>query len=73
MRTNGQKKKEKIKQPEVRSLKVQFKTRFNTNSNKDVPEIRLCGNWLEKLGFHYGKKISVTTREKLLVIRLHPD
>jgi hypothetical protein len=51
MRTSKQKKKEKIKGPEVRSLKVQFKTRFNMNSNKDVPQITLCGNWLEKLGF----------------------
>lgn len=73
MRTNGQKKKEKVKVPEVRSLKVQFKTRFNANSNKDVPEIRLCGNWLEKLGFHHGKNVSVTTMKELLIIKLQAD
>jgi hypothetical protein len=73
MRTNEQKKKEKIKRSEVRNLKVQFKTRFNANSNKDVPEIRLCGNWLEKLGFHYGKKVSVTTMKELLIIKLQSE
>jgi hypothetical protein len=73
MRTNEEKKKEKVKVSEVGTSKAQFKTRCNTNSNKDVPEIRLCGNWLEKLGFYYGKKVSVTTRKKVLIIKLQAD
>ena len=73
MRTNKQKKKEEIKDPEIRNLKVQFKTRFNRCSTKDVPEIKLCGNWLEQLGFHYGKRIAVKSVHGLLEIRLKPD
>ena len=38
-------------------------------SNKEVPELRLVGNWFRELGFDIGDKVSITTREKLLIIQ----
>ena len=57
------------KRPEVRSLKIQPHFRFNREETKQVPEIKLCGNWLEKLGFLPEQRVSVTTMEGLLIIR----
>ena len=51
-------------------MKIQPKTRFNRYSQIDVPEIKLCGNWLEKLGFVHGQRVLITTMDRLLVIRL---
>ena len=61
------------KRPEIRSLKIQPKTRFNRYSQRDVPEIKLCGNWLEKLGFVQGQRVLITTMDRLLVIRLEEE
>lgn len=66
MRTN---KRQTIRRPDVRSLKIQPKRRFNKYSKKDVPEIKLCGNWLEKLGFEFGERVVVTAMPNLLIIR----
>ncbi len=38
-------------------------------TNKAVPELRLVGVWFEKLGFNIGDRVSITAREKLLVIQ----
>jgi hypothetical protein len=57
------------KRPDVRSLKIQPKTRFNNNSNKHVPEIKLCGNWLQSAGFEMGERVTVTAMPELLIIR----
>lgn len=65
MRTNER----KNKKPDVRSLKIQPKTKFNRYSQKDVPEIKLCGNWLQELGFEYGARVTVTSMPNLLIIR----
>ena len=73
MRINKVEKKPAIRKAEVRSLKIQPKFRVNTDSNKEVPEIKLCGNWLEKLGFVHGRRVLVTTMNELLVIRLQPE
>ena len=73
MRSNKVGKKSAIRRPEVRSLKIQPKFRVNADSNKDVPEIKLCGNWLENLGFVHGRRVLVTTMNELLVIRLQPE
>lgn len=59
----------KLKRPSVRSLKIQPKTRFNKYSQKDVPEIKLCGAWLEQLGFQWGERVMVTSMPNLLIIR----
>ena len=59
-----------IRPPEVRSLKIQPKFRKNVYETVDVPEIRFSGNWLEKLGFTKGKRVTITTMEGLLILRL---
>ncbi|MEX6690897.1 SymE family type I addiction module toxin [Danxiaibacter flavus] len=64
------KKKKVSKRPEVRSLKIQPDIRFNECSQTTVPVIRLSGVWLDKLGFAPEKRVTVTTMNKLLIIRL---
>lgn len=63
-------KKKASKRPEVRSLKIQPDIRFNRWSKTTVPVIRLSGVWLEKSGFSPEQRVSVTTMDKLLIIRL---
>jgi toxic protein SymE len=53
----------------VRSLKIQPKRRVNKYSQKDVPEIKLCGDWLKELGFQMGERVKVTSMSSLLIIR----
>jgi len=38
-----------------------------------VPELRLCGDWLEKAGFLPSHYVSVTVKDKLLIIRLSKE
>ncbi|TLV03530.1 SymE family type I addiction module toxin [Dyadobacter luticola] len=59
----------KLKRPEVRSLKIQPKTRFNVYEEKQVPEIKLSGEWLRNLGFQSGEKVKITTMNQLLIIQ----
>jgi len=66
MRTN---KTNKIRRPDVRSLKIQPKTRCNKYCQKDVPEIKLSGNWLQAMGFQSGARVMVTYMPELLIIR----
>lgn len=54
----------------MRSLKIQPKFRARQIGEARVPEIILRGNWLEKLGFKIYRRVSVKTRNKMLVIRL---
>ena len=58
-------------EPTVRYLKLQpFHRQSQTNyGHKKVPELRLCGNWLEKAGFSPENYVSVTVMDGLLVIR----
>ncbi len=58
-----------LRRPDVRSLKIQPKTRFNKYSQRDVPEIKLCGDWLQQLGFESGARVTVTSMPQLLIIR----
>jgi len=73
MQTNKREKKGGVRRPDVRSLKIQPKIRFNQWSTSTAPKIKLCGSWLEKLGFHHGKRVVVTTMNELLIIRLQPE
>jgi len=66
MQTN---KRQKIRRPDVRSLKIQPKTRSNKYGRKDVPEIKLSGNWLQAMGFQSGARVIVTYMPELLIIR----
>nr|WP_298869237.1 SymE family type I addiction module toxin [uncultured Allomuricauda sp.] len=38
--------------------------------NKQVPELRLIGVWMEQLGFNIGERVQITTRDRLLIIEL---
>jgi len=61
------------KRPEVRSLKIQPDIKFNRWSQTTVPVIRLSGLWLDRLGFTPEQRVTVTTMDKLLIIRLDED
>ncbi len=65
--------KRSMKRPEVRSLKIQPYIRLNQWSQTEVPVIRLCGNWLGKLGFTPEQKVTVTTMSRLLIIQLNEE
>lgn len=55
--------------PDVRSLAISKKIRVNRYSRSTAPEIRLCGTWLEELGFCHGQRVTVTTVKGFMVIR----
>jgi toxic protein SymE len=38
--------------------------------DKEVPELRLSGVWVEQLGFKVGQTVNVTVRDRLLIIEL---
>ena len=61
----------KCEEPKVRYLKLQpFYRQSQANCGyKRVPELRLCGNWLEEAGFSPENYVSVTIMNGLLVIR----
>jgi hypothetical protein len=63
-------KRQTIRRPEVRSLKIQAQTRLLRWSRKTVPEIKLSGEWLNNLGFLPEQRVTITTMNKLLIIRL---
>jgi hypothetical protein len=63
MQTSKKEKKSVIRHHQVRSLTIQPRFRESVFASKHVPEIRLCGEWLKKLGFVQGKV------EKLLSLR----
>ncbi len=51
---------------ESRQLKIYNLNR--SSDNKEVPQLRISGIWIEKLGFKVGDTINVTTRDRLLII-----
>jgi len=57
-------------EPSIRLLKVYYKFRMNIFSTKKVPEIRLCGNWLENIGFKEGDDIVVSLDKRRIEICL---
>jgi hypothetical protein len=74
MQTNKHVKKPGSPRPAVRSLKIQPKYRVDRWRDASVaPEIKLCGTWLEQLGFHCGKRVTVTTMKEILIITLQSD
>ena len=54
-----------------RTLKIQPHYRSFGCDAKIVPEIKLCGNWLQRFGFDPYKRIKIIGSEKQLIIR--PD
>ena len=57
-------------QTQSRNLKIQLQIRLNKRSAKQIPEIKLRGNWLHKLGFLPNQRVCITTRNKLLIIQV---
>ena len=42
---------------------------FNRSSSKKaVPQLILSGIWIEQLGFQIGERVTITTRDRLLII-----
>lgn len=65
----------KAETPKVRYLKLKSLHRESNSkllhkpTSKAVPELRLCGIWLEKVGFFPNDYVSVTAMDGLLLIR----
>jgi hypothetical protein len=74
MQTKKGVKKSGVRRPAVRSLKIQPKYRVDQWRDTSVaPEIKLCGAWLEQLGFKCGMRVIVTTMKEVLTITLQSD
>lgn len=52
----------------TKQIKLQPKHRELSGGQKIVPWLNVSGVWLEELGFKVGDTVSITTREKLLII-----
>lgn len=60
--------------PPVRHLRVQEKIHCHGRSDTAVPEIRLSGLWLQKMGFKPGMRVKITGQhEKLHIEIAKPD
>jgi hypothetical protein len=64
--TNNEELRTNNSSPQTRTIKIHPRQRYKRK--RDVPEIRLYGNWLADLGFHQGNKIRVTMMEHMLII-----
>lgn len=77
MRATKNKKKPEKKsvnqRPEVRTLKIQPNYRKNKYEYVTVAEIRLCGNWLQKLGFCQKQRVTITAMKELIIVRPAPE
>ena len=52
-------------------MQVRLLTIYSTyTNNTKIPQIRIQGKWLEKLGFSEGKKILIQEKRGELVIKL---
>ncbi|CAA0252445.1 conserved hypothetical protein [Tenacibaculum maritimum] len=56
-----------------RILKIYSKFRYRTWDNTTVPEIRLEGKWLEKLGFEQGKEVQIEQKKNKLIITVKKE
>jgi hypothetical protein len=52
-----------------RKLKVQPKYRQLTYGDQWVPELRLCGLWLQQSGFKIGEQVEVTIKDQEIIIK----
>lgn len=54
-----------------RKLKIQPKYRSLATSYHDriVPELRLCGVWLEQSGFRVGEHVQVIIKDQEIIIK----
>jgi toxic protein SymE len=54
-----------------RKLKVYSKYRPLVSSyyGQEVPELRLCGKWLEQSGFKIGEQVQVVIKDQEIIIK----
>jgi len=52
-----------------KQVKLQPRHRALSYGQKIVPELKISGVWLERLGFKAGESVSITVREELLIIQ----
>ncbi|HEX8040267.1 MAG TPA: SymE family type I addiction module toxin [Chryseosolibacter sp.] len=52
-----------------RKLKIHPNYRQLAYSQKFVPELRLCGQWLERSGFRIGEQVQVTIKDQEIIIK----
>lgn len=52
-----------------RKLKIYQKYRQLAYSQKFVPELRLCGQWLEESGFKIGEQVQVLVKDQEIIIK----
>jgi toxic protein SymE len=57
----------------IRRLTVYTKFRERTYDNTTVPEIRLEGRWLEKVGFYKGQRVKIEQEQGRLIITLDDE
>ena len=56
--------------PKVRYLKLkEFYSLNKLRETRKVPELRLCGKWLEQAGFTTSEYVCVTVMQGLLIIQ----
>ena len=53
-----------------RSIKIQSRNRESFDETVGVPEIRLCGIWLQEHGFCKGRRVIVTPMKEQLILTL---
>jgi len=56
-----------------RKLRIYKKFQARSYGNTTIPEIRLKGKWLEKLGFIQGQVINVIQEENKLTITIDKE
>ncbi len=58
---------------QLRKLKIHRKFRARVWDYTTVPEIRLEGRWLEKLGFQHGQHVQIKQQRNKLIITLQEE
>ncbi|MEG1229845.1 MAG: SymE family type I addiction module toxin [Flavobacterium sp.] len=58
-----------MKQPEKRQLKIHRKYISRSYHRYVIfPEIRLCGKWLQKIGFNCGNFVTIEHQQNKIII-----
>ncbi|MBW3519237.1 SymE family type I addiction module toxin [Flavobacterium sp. NKUCC04_CG] len=58
---------------DFRKLKIYTKYQSRSNGLTSIPEIRLEGKWLEKLGFKQGLMVNIEQRQNKLIITIDKE
>lgn len=61
------------KSKEIRKLKIYPMHRFSGRHTSVVPEIRIRGKWLAKLGFKWGEVVQLKVENYKITITLQKD